>query len=91
MAPRFDAENLILELSVADLLDAPLARSLGFASRGGYERLWLGQAIHGRYQEQALQDDVTYRREVVLTVKLEHRGWEVRVSGRADGLRRDAD
>src|SRR5258708_1069436 len=62
MAPRFDSENLTLDLSVADLLDAPLLRSLGFSSRGGYERLWLGQAIHGRYQEQQLKENPLYRR-----------------------------
>src|SRR5258706_12798726 len=63
MAPRFDSDSLTLDLSVADLLDAPLLRSLGFSSRGGYERLWLGQAIHGRYQEQQLKGNPSYRRE----------------------------
>ena len=91
MAPRFDPETLTLDLSVADLLDAPLTRSLGFANRGGYERLWLGQAIHGRYQEQKLEDDPTYRREVVVRHTFEHRGWTVRVHGRIDGLRKEAD
>ena len=91
MAARFDAESLSLELSVADLLDSRLLRSLGFANRGGYERLWLGQAIHSRYQEQALTDDPSYRREVKLVVELEHRGWQVRIHGRADGLRRNPD
>lgn len=91
MAPRFDFDSRSLDLSVADLLDAPLTRSLGFASRGGYERLWLGQAIHGRYQEQALADDPTYRREVVISHSFEHRGWQVTVQGRADGVRKQAD
>jgi DNA excision repair protein ERCC-2 len=91
MAPRFDPDTLTLDLSVADLLDAPLTRSLGFANRGGYERLWLGQAIHGRYQEQKLEDDPTYRREVVVRHIFEHRGWTVRVHGRIDGLRKEAD
>ncbi|HEX9944162.1 MAG TPA: helicase C-terminal domain-containing protein [Thermoanaerobaculia bacterium] len=90
MAPRFDPESLTLDLSVADLLEGPL-RSLGFSSRGGYERLWLGQAIHGRYQEQALEGDPSYRREVVISHTFEHRGWKVTVQGRADGLRRDPD
>ena len=58
MAPRFDPESLRLDLSVADLLESPFLRSLGFSSRGGYERLWLGQAIHGRYQEQKLEEDL---------------------------------
>lgn len=91
MPPRFDAERRVVELSVADLLDPVLARSIGFAQRGGFERLWLGQAIHGRYQEAALADDPGYRREVALRVEIEHRGWRVVVSGRADGLRRDED
>lgn len=91
MAPRFDGENHTLELAVADLLDARLQRSLGFANRGGYERMWLGQAIHSHYQEQALADDPSYRREVALSTTLEHRGWRVTIQGRADGLRKDAD
>ncbi|HEY0556957.1 MAG TPA: helicase C-terminal domain-containing protein [Thermoanaerobaculia bacterium] len=91
MAPRFDPESLCLDLSVADLLESPFLRSLGFSSRGGYERLWLGQAIHGRYQEQKLQEDPSYRREVVLSHVFEHRGWKVTVQGRADGLRREPD
>jgi DNA excision repair protein ERCC-2 len=91
MAPRFDPESLRLDLSVADLLEAPFLRSLGFSSRGGYERLWLGQAIHGRYQEQKLAEDPSYRREVVISHVFEHRGWKVTVQGRADGLRREPD
>ncbi|MFY9825098.1 MAG: helicase C-terminal domain-containing protein [Thermoanaerobaculia bacterium] len=91
MSPRFDPENLTIDLSVADLLDAPLMRSLGFSSRGGYERLWLGQAIHGRYQEQKLKEDPSYRREVVISYTFEHRGWRVTVQGRADGIRREPD
>ncbi|HEY2738151.1 MAG TPA: helicase C-terminal domain-containing protein [Thermoanaerobaculia bacterium] len=91
MAPRFDPETLTLDLSVADLLDAPLTRSLGFANRGGYERLWLGQAIHGRYQEQKLEEDPTYRREVVVRHTFEHRGWTIRVHGRIDGVRKEPD
>lgn len=91
MAPRFDLEAKTLDLGVADLLDAVLLRSLGFAQRGGYERMWLGQAIHSSYQEQALALDPTYRTEVAIRHSFEHRGWQVTVSGRIDGLRRDDD
>lgn len=91
MPVRIDGERLVVELAVADLLDVALQRSLGFANRGGYERLWLGQAIHGRYQEEALAADPTYRREVVLSHSFEHRGWRVTLHGRADGLRRDGE
>jgi len=91
MAPRFDSDNRVLELAVADLLEPQLVRSIGFTNRGGYERLWLGQAIHGRYQEAALASDATYRREVALRVELDHRGWRVVLTGRLDGLRRADD
>jgi DNA excision repair protein ERCC-2 len=91
MPPRFDGEALTLDLAVADLLDSSLLRSLGFANRGGYERLWLGQAIHSRYQEKQLADDVTYRREVVVRTSFEQRGWRVTVQGRIDGLRSEPD
>lgn len=89
MAVRFDSQSSTLELSVADLLDVQLLRSLGFANRGGYERLWLGQAIHSRYQEQALGGDPTYRREVCVEHRFVHRGWNVVICGRIDGLRRE--
>ncbi|MEM1202252.1 MAG: helicase C-terminal domain-containing protein [Acidobacteriota bacterium] len=91
MAPRFDLDAKTLDLAVADLLDAQLLRSLGFANRGGYERMWLGQAIHSRYQEAALEEDPTYQHEVTLKHSFEHRGWTVTLQGRADGLRRDGE
>lgn len=66
-------------------------RSLGFANRGGYERMWLGQAIHSRYQEKALAEDPTYQREVTVRHTVEHRGWSVTIQGRIDGLRKAED
>src|SRR5690606_7460240 len=66
MSPRFDSVTRVLELAVADLLEPQLLRSIGFGNRGGFERMWLGQAIHGRYQEEALASDGSYRREVSL-------------------------
>lgn len=91
MPPRFDPENLTLEVSVADLLEANLPGHLGFAQRGGYERLWLGQAIHSHYQEKAVARDPSYRREVPVALSLVHKGWEATIRGRIDGLRRDPD
>lgn len=95
MAPRFDATRRALDLAVADLLDTTLLRSLGFANRGGYERMWLGQAIHSRYQEETLGADATYQREVVVVHRFEHRfgqtPWQISVSGRIDGLRKEPD
>jgi DNA excision repair protein ERCC-2 len=89
VAPRFDFDSLTLELAVADLLDQRQLASLGFANRGGFERLWLGQAIHSRYQEEALAGDPSYQREVRVVYTFQHRGWEVVLGGRIDGLRRE--
>lgn len=91
MAPRFDDDALRLDLGVGDLVERAVAGSIGFANRGGYERLWLGQAIHSSYQEEALGADPSYRREVFLQLELDHRGWKVHLHGRADGVRRDPE
>ena len=91
MPPRFDDEGLLLQLSVADLLERDSLGRIGFGNRGGYERLWVGQAIHSRYQERAMERDPTYQREVTLKLELEHRGWRIELMGRVDGLRRDPD
>lgn len=91
MPPRFDADSLTLRLSVADLLDPRLGRHLGFTQRGGRERMWLGQAIHCRYQEEAQAADARYQKEVPLRLEMEHRGWRVVLEGRADGLRSAGD
>ncbi len=91
MTARFDNETSELHLSVADLLERDAARSLGFANRGGFERLWVGQAIHSQYQERAMQSDSTYQREVALKASVVHRGWTVHIRGRADGIRSDGD
>jgi DNA excision repair protein ERCC-2 len=91
MAPRFDTDSLKLDIAVADLVDADLRRNLGFAQRGGYERMWLGQAIHRGYQEEVLAADPTYRAEIPITVGLDHRGWQITIRGRIDGLRKSDD
>jgi len=89
--PRFDAEALRIDLSVADLLDTQLLRHVGFGNRGGYERRWLGQAIHSHYQEESIAADPSYQREVVVVHEFEHRGWAVRLQGRLDGLRKPSE
>jgi DNA excision repair protein ERCC-2 len=90
MPPRFEEAGLTVHLSVGDLLDASMVRSIGFANRGGFERLWLGQAIHSRYQESALEADPSYRQEVPIKVSYPHRGWTAVIRGRIDGLRHDS-
>ena len=51
--------------------------------------MWLGQAIHSDYQEQSLAKDPSYQREVTVRHRFEHRGWQIELHGRIDGLRRD--
>lgn len=91
MAVRINLEERAIVLSVADLVGADRHRSIGFGNRGGYERLWVGQAIHSRYQDRALAEHDGYRKEVTVNHELAHRGWAVTVAGRIDGLRREAD
>ncbi len=88
---RFDDSAKTLELSVADLLERDLGKSIGFAQRGGFERLWVGQAIHSRYQALAMERDGTYQSEVTVRHELVHKGWLVKMHGRIDGLRRSED
>jgi DNA excision repair protein ERCC-2 len=87
VAPRFDGSSHTIELSVADVLERGPAPGL----RGGMERLWLGQAIHSRYQERALAADPSYRSEVWLEHAFPHGDWLVTLRGRADGVRRAPD
>ncbi|HVR30447.1 MAG TPA: helicase C-terminal domain-containing protein [Thermoanaerobaculia bacterium] len=89
MAVRFDDDARSLRLSIADLLEREVRGSLGFALRGGFERMWLGQAIHSAYQTRALEEDATYRREIWLDLPLDLHGWEVHLVGRVDGVRRE--
>ncbi len=86
MTLRFDDERARLRLSVADLLEREARRSLGFSNRGGFERMWLGQAIHSRYQSLAMETDPTYRQEVAVSHDFTHKGWTVTLQGRIDGL-----
>jgi len=91
MAVRFDDDTRTLRLAVSDLLDQGLRTNLGFANRGGFERMWMGQAIHSKYQTEALANDAEYRQEVGVSLEIEHRGWTVKVVGRIDGLTRGDD
>ncbi len=86
---RIDAQASRIEVSVADLIESGSRGSLGFGQRGGYERMWIGQAIHTRYQEQQHNDDPSYQSELGIKSTVVIRGWEVTVRGRIDGLRQE--
>ena len=64
-------------------------RSPGFGGRGGSHGAWLGQALHTEYQRDAARSDASFEAEVALHETLSHRGWQVTLRGRADGVRAD--
>jgi hypothetical protein len=66
MAPRFDDERCGWSSRWPTSSSASSSAASRFAHRGGYERMWLGQAIHSRYQE-APSPRPSYRREVGIT------------------------
>jgi DNA excision repair protein ERCC-2 len=55
------------------------------------QRLWRGQALHARVQAATAAGDPSYQKEVPLRLSLNHAGWKVRLHGRADGIREDAN
>ena len=67
------------------------AGDLAFAAAGAAERMALGSLLHRRHQERRWPPTPSYRSEVPLALSLEHAGREVRIEGRADGLRSEPD
>jgi DNA excision repair protein ERCC-2 len=88
MVLRLDEAARTLTLGVADFLSDDEFFRIGFDRGDGLKRLWVGQAIHGRYQDQRMAEEPTYRREVPFVFALESEGWAVRILGRIDGLHR---
>ncbi len=88
---RFDLAERTLRIAVTELLEEPSRAGLGFRRSGGMGRLWLGQALHARFQAAAAAEDPSYQKEVSLQLGLQHAGWEVHLHGRADGIRESAD
>jgi DNA excision repair protein ERCC-2 len=78
-----------LRVSVTELVARAGSGDLGLGAPGVAERLALGSLLHRLHQERACAADPSYRSEVRLAASLLHRGREVRIEGRADGLRSD--
>jgi len=58
---------------------------------GGSVRLAVGRALHARYQQAAVESDPSCRCEAPLALVIQQGGWQVRIAGRADTLRRASD
>jgi hypothetical protein len=86
LTTRADPSQRTLQIGVTELLLGP-QRGPGFGGRGGAHGAWLGQALHAEYQRDAAQRDPSFEAEVALRETFSHRGWQVTLRGRADGVR----
>ncbi len=85
---RFDNEKRLLKIGVHDLIDAgPASGHLRMqVNWSGRTRMQAGTEVHNRWQDARTAEDDSFRREVRIQHGLVVRGWEVRISGRVDGL-----
>jgi DNA excision repair protein ERCC-2 len=88
---RFQNEQRKLYIGVHDLLDAgppkgDLYMQVAWSQK---KRMKEGQRIHTQYQNAAIQEDISFQREVKISHRILVRNWEVVISGRIDGLRRE--
>lgn len=63
----------------------------GFAGRGGAQAAWLGRSLHVAYQERAREEDPAFEAELPLHETFSHRGWQISLRGRADGVRPEGE
>jgi len=90
MAPVVDVATRRIVASVRDLVGEPAQRAIGL-SGSGLSRLWIGQELHRRVQQDLVATEPGYRAEVHAEAELEVDGWTVVISGRADGVVFDGD
>ncbi len=89
MTLHIDLDSRTLRASVGALARAGSGREIGLAG-GGLARLWVGQQHHRRIQERRRAEVEGYRAEVTVTGTLRVDDWTLELSGRADGVVRDA-
>ena len=85
MAVEIDVAGRRIEVGVGDLLGEGAQRVIGLGG-SGLTRMWLGQELHGRVQEELCGGEPDYRTEVAVSTELAIDGWTVCISGRADGV-----
>jgi len=71
--------------SVSDLAGESSDRAIGLNGTG-LSRLWIGQELHRRVQEELGATEPGYEAEVPVRLETEVDGWTVTVVGRADGV-----
>ena len=87
---RIDLEARRIDAGVRDLAGDPEKRAIGLSGTG-LSRLWLGQELHRRVQNELLATEPGFRAEVPLGLELEIDGWTLALHGRADGVVFDGD
>ncbi len=85
MSATVDLDERRIDASVGDLLGEPGQRAIGLAGTG-LTRLWIGQELHRRVQEEMAASQPDYRPEVAVAADIEVDGWTVHLTGRADGV-----
>jgi DNA excision repair protein ERCC-2 len=90
MSVSIDLDARRITASVGDLLGEASQRAIGI-SGSGLSRMWIGQELHRRVQQELLAVEPGYRAEVTATLELDVDGWTVEISGRADGVRYEDD
>ncbi|PLX42904.1 MAG: hypothetical protein C0609_09215 [Deltaproteobacteria bacterium] len=85
MSLSVDLDNRRVTAAVGDLSGEGSGRVIGLGG-SGLSRLWLGQELHRRKQEELLSSDSGFRSEVQVGTEIEIDGWQVSLVGRADGV-----
>ncbi len=85
MAASIDLREQTITASVSDLVGEPDQRAIGLGG-SGLTRMWIGQELHRRIQQEMVESESGYRPEVPLDAELSIDGWRLRIAGRADGV-----
>lgn len=88
MSIFIDEDLKEIHLSVTDLVTEGEKISIGFSGSEGYQRLWVGQALHTRYLEEQIYKNEDFQKEVTIKHQFEVQGWKVYLQGRIDGIKR---
>jgi DNA excision repair protein ERCC-2 len=88
VAITIDVAARRIDAAVGDLVAEPDQRAIGL-SGSGLTRLWIGQELHSRIQQELAAEDPGFRAEVPVSAELEIDGWTLALAGRADGVQYD--
>jgi len=85
MPVTIDSQARLITASVGDLAGEGSQRAIGL-SGSGLSRMWIGQELHRRVQQQLIDSEPGFRAEVPVSAELEIDGWTLALTGRADGV-----